>query len=127
MALYHVGCLDVPTAARVFADQVVHNAAGKVVFVGENGKHYPLAEGLAEAMPDYWKPAKLTGGSGTSGIGVPRIRPRNTELDRERAKLSSLTRQYHRSGGSMSALNQLTKQLKTVKVLEELESRRKKR
>lgn len=126
MALRQVHCLDVPAAVRVFRDQVATNAAGDVVFVEEGtGKHYPLAEGLAQAMPDYWKPARNKGGSGCRSGHVPSRSPRNTELDRERAKLDQLKRQYHRSGGSVSVLNQLTKQLTTVKVVEELEQRRK--
>lgn len=118
-ALSAAGCTDLKRASRFFQDQVVFDdVEERVVFRAEDGTVHDVSEGIQAELPDYWRPAKNKGGSGTPS-GTPRPATlQNPELAKLQAELKLARQKVAQSGASSVHLLEVSRLSRRIKEIE---------
>jgi hypothetical protein len=114
-ALLAADCVDLDGGRRYFLSQIEHYN-DKWMFRDLNNQLVPITDGVRREIPkSLRKPSMSFGGSGSIG-GLKMDDKRNTDLEREQAKLDQLAADYKKRPSDLLA-GQLYHQQQKVKAL----------
>lgn len=118
-ALSVVGCIDGTAGRRYFLPEIEFDEEStKWMYRTAKGNLVSIADGVAEAMPPYLRPAKLDGGGSGSSKGGSTKATRAKQLEEAKRKLADLYDTTRKSGAKQSDINAYTQQKRLVQRLE---------
>lgn len=118
-ALSKVGCIDMTAGLRYFLPQIIFDdEEQKWQLRTKNGNLVDIADGIAEEMPNFLKPASMQNGGSGSRASSPKAQQIRRDLDKARQVLEEIKKKATQTGARQGDLVDYERQKRMVAQLE---------